>query len=96
MRLDIAMTDIHSTLTRADTDPTTSRPRVVLPCWQHVLAAGVLLGLFAMTIRAALREEGASAVWATIGLWVVMGIPAILSRGDRAHGHRPSRTDKWT
>jgi hypothetical protein len=47
----------------------------------------LLLGLFAWTIRRALRGWGAGGVWATLTLWVVMGIPAVLDHDDRAHGH---------
>jgi hypothetical protein len=47
----------------------------------------LLLGLFAWTIRLALRGWGAGGVWATITPWVVMGIPAVPDHDDRAHGH---------
>jgi hypothetical protein len=55
----------------------------------------VLAGLFVCTIRMALRERGAGRVWATITLWVAMGVPAALDRYDRAHGHLPPRSRKW-
>lgn len=92
------MTDRHTTPLRADTDSSTPTPRrrAVLPCWHHELAAGVLLGLFVWTIRAALHERDASGVWATITFWAVMGVPAALDLYDRAHGDLPARSDKWT
>jgi hypothetical protein len=93
------MTDRHTTLARADTDPSTPMPRrrAVLPCWQHVIAAGMLLGLFVWTIRGALHEQGAVGVWATIACWIFVGTPAALDLYDRAHGKiLPPRTDKWT
>ncbi len=91
------MTDRHTTLMRADSDPPTPRPRAPRPCWQHVLAGGVLLGLFVMTIRAAVHELGAPGVWATIAFWVLMGTPAAIEWYDRAHGSLPPppRSDKW-
>jgi hypothetical protein len=49
-----------------------------------------------MTLRAAVHELGARGVWLTIGSVVVIGIPAAIDAGDRAHGHLPPRTRKWT
>ncbi len=92
------MPDSHATLVRAATDPSAPTPsrRAVLPCWHHALGAGMLLGLFVLTIRAALREEGAAGVWATIGFWVGMGGPAAPDFSDRAHGDLPPRSNTWT
>jgi len=56
----------------------------------------MLLGLFVLTIRAALREEGAAGVWATIGFWVGMGGPAAPDFSDRGHGDLPPRSNTWT
>jgi hypothetical protein len=83
------MTDHHTTLVCADTAPPPPRRRAVLPCWQHALAAGMLLGLLAGTIRAARHEQGAASVWATMACWAVMGGPAVMDLDDRAHGHPP-------
>jgi hypothetical protein len=47
----------------------------------------VLAGLFVPSIPLAVREQGAGGLRATITLWVVMGIPAVLDHDDRAHGH---------
>jgi hypothetical protein len=56
----------------------------------------MLLRLFVLTIRVALREEGAAGIWATIACWAGMGVQAALDRCDRTHGSLlPPRTDKW-
>src|SRR6266545_3993734 len=54
------MTDSRTALAPADTDPLTPTPRrrAVLPCWQHLLGKGTLLGLFVWTIRG-LHEQAA-------------------------------------
>ncbi len=57
----------------------------------------MLLGLFVMTIRAAVHEQGAPGVWATIAFWAVMGAPAAMDLYGRAHGYLPPPrwSDKW-
>ena len=93
------MTDYRTALVRADTDPPTPtrRPRAARPCWQHMLAGGMLLGLFAMTIRAALHDQGAPGVWATLAAWAVIGGSAATDLYGRAHGYLPPlrRSDTW-
>jgi hypothetical protein len=56
----------------------------------------MLLRLFVLTIRAALREQGASGIWATIACWAGMGVQAALDRCDRTHGSLPpQRGGRW-
>ncbi len=51
----------------------------------------MLLGLFVMTIRAAVHEQGAPGVWATIAFWAAMDLYG------RAHGSLPPPrwSDRW-
>ncbi len=92
------MTDSRTALAPADTDPLTSTPRrrAVLPCWQHLLGEGTLLGLFVWTIRA-LHEQGAPGVWATVAFWAVMGTrpPWTCTAASTAPCPPPRRSDKW-
>ena len=84
------MTDSRTALAPADTDPLTPTPRrrAVLPCWQHLLGEGTLLGLFVWTIRA-LHEQGAPG---RVGHRRVLGRhghPAALDLYGRFHGSLP-------
>ncbi len=94
--------DASRTLVDAGRYPSTRRRiwRAALARWRPALVVtlvvAVVVGVLAMTLRAAYLEQGAQGLWATIGTCVVMGIPAALDYYDRAHGHPlPPRTDKW-
>lgn len=89
------MTGSHTSTPQRSHPPATPWRTRLLRRWPEVSVLLILLGLFVWTIRLALRERGAGGVWATITLWVAMGIPAALDRYDRAHGHLPPRSHKW-
>ncbi len=79
--------------------PTIPGPQwtTVPPRWPQAIAVVMPLGLFVMTIRAAVHEQGVPGVWATIAFWAVMGIPAALDSYGRAYGYLPPPrwSDKW-
>jgi fatty acid desaturase len=89
------MPDHHTPPTRSYPTIPTPRWTTVLAGWPKAIAVAMLLELFVMTIRAAVHEQGAPGVWATIAFCVLVGGGAAHDVHDCAHGDLPPRRHKW-
>jgi hypothetical protein len=90
----------NTTVTLVGADPHPPKPtpiwRAALARWRQAVAGAILLGVLAMTLRAAVHELGARGVWLTIGSVVVIAIPAAIDAGDHTHSQPRPSTRKWT